>query len=53
MFQIGLSKFPEVELARDVFLIGCYNGQRISDFNNLSKNDIVVKNYVQYFKKKY
>jgi len=50
MFDKDLAKFPEVELARDVFLIGCYTGQRISDYNNLSKNDIVEINGVQFFK---
>jgi integrase len=50
MFHKDLSKHPEVELARDVFLIGCYTGQRISDYNNLSKNDIVEIDGVQYFK---
>lgn len=50
MFHKDLAKFPEVELARDVFLIGCYTGQRISDYNNLSENDIVELDGVQYFK---
>jgi integrase len=50
MFDKDLSKYPEVELARDVFLIGCYTGQRISDYNNLSENDIVEIDGVQYFK---
>jgi integrase len=50
MFNKDLSKYPEVELARDVFLIGCYTGQRISDYNNLSENDIVEIKGVQYFK---
>ncbi|ARV07578.1 hypothetical protein BTO04_13150 [Polaribacter sp. SA4-10] len=50
MLDKDLSKYPEVELARDVFLIGCYTGQRISDYNNLSENDIVEIDNVQYFK---
>lgn len=50
MFDKDLSKYPEVELARDVFLIGCYTGQRISDYNSLSENDIVVIDGIQYFK---
>ena len=50
MLEKDLSKYPEVELARDVFLIGCYTGQRISDYNNLSENDIVEIDGVQYFK---
>ena len=50
MFDKDLSKYPELELARDVFLIGCYTGQRISDYNSLSENDIVVIDGIQYFK---
>jgi len=45
-----LSKYPELEHARDVFLMGCYTGQRISDYNGLTKDDIVTINGVQYFK---
>lgn len=45
-----LSKYPEIEHARDVFLIGCYTGQRISDYNKFSKEDIVLVDGVQYFK---
>jgi integrase len=50
MFDKDLSKYPKVELARDVFLIGCYTGQRISDYNNLSENDIVTIDGIKYFK---
>lgn len=50
MLDKDLSKYPEVELARDVFLIGCYTGQRISDYNNLSENDIIEIDGIQFFK---
>ena len=36
--------------ARDVFLFGCYTGQRISDYNGLKNEDIVNIDGVQYFK---
>lgn len=49
MFDKDLSKFPEVELARDVFLMGCYTGQRISDYNGLSENDIIEIDGYKYF----
>jgi integrase len=49
MFEKDLSKFPELEHARDVFLMGCYTGQRISDYNGLKEEDIVVINGVQFF----
>ncbi|GAB5398961.1 MAG: site-specific integrase [Aureisphaera sp.] len=33
---------PEIELARDIFLIGCYTGQRVSDYNGLTDSNIDV-----------
>ncbi len=45
-----LSKYPELQLARDIFLIGCYTGQRISDYNGLTKESIKRINGVDYFK---
>ncbi len=50
MFDENLSDNRTMELARDIFLIGCYIGQRVSDYNGLTKNDMVLKNGVQYFK---
>jgi integrase len=50
MHNKDLSKTPHLEHARDVFLIGAYTGQRVSDYNNLTKDDIVTKDDVQYFK---
>lgn len=50
MLNKDLSKYPELELARDIFLIGCYTGQRISDYNGLTKESIKRINGVDYFK---
>lgn len=50
MFDENLSDNRTMELARDIFLIGCYIGQRVSDYNGLTKNDIVLKSGIQYFK---
>lgn len=33
---------PRIELARDIFLIGCYTGQRVSDYNGLTDHNIEV-----------
>lgn len=41
MFELDLSKYPEHQTARDIFIIGCETGQRISDYNELSKCQIV------------
>lgn len=50
MHNKDLSKYPELEHARDVFLIGCYTGQRISDYNGLKSEDIVSINGYDCFK---
>lgn len=49
MFKKDLSKYKELELARDVFLMGCYTGQRVSDYNGLSKDSIKKIDDVYYF----
>ncbi|CAA0248773.1 Phage integrase family protein [Tenacibaculum maritimum] len=36
------SKRSKLELARDIFLIGCYTGQRVSDYNGLTNENIEV-----------
>ena len=40
MLAVDLSDKKHYELARDVFLIGCYTSQRISDYNGIDKNCI-------------
>lgn len=32
------------EQVRDIFLLGCYTGQRISDYSNISQSDIITLN---------
>ena len=49
MYEKDLSKYKELELARDVFLMGCYTGQRVSDYNGLSKDSIKKIDNVYYF----
>ncbi|MFV8327633.1 phage integrase SAM-like domain-containing protein [Flavobacterium sp. ZS1P14] len=49
MLELGLSDKKHYELARDVFLIGCYTGQRISDYNGLTKSSIKTINGREYF----
>lgn len=36
------SNRPRIQLARDIFLIGCYTGQRVSDYNGLTNENIEV-----------
>jgi len=50
MLKLDLSKFPHYELARDIFIIGCEIGQRISDYKDLNKHEIVVHNDEEFIK---
>jgi integrase len=49
MFELDLSDKKHYELARDIFLIGCYTGQRISDYNGLTKESIKSINGRDFF----
>ncbi|GEC78981.1 site-specific integrase [Flavobacterium aquatile] len=49
MLELDLSEKKHYELARDIFLIGCYTGQRISDYNGLTKSSIKTINGKEYF----
>ena len=40
LYKKDLSKNKKWELARDIFLIGYYSGQRISDYNGIRKDQI-------------
>jgi integrase len=40
LYKLNLSDIPEWEKARDIFLIGYYTGQRVSDYNGLTKKNI-------------
>ena len=38
---VDLKEMPQgYQIARDIFLVGCWTAQRISDYNNISKDDI-------------
>ncbi|WP_172827429.1 site-specific integrase [Formosa sp. Hel1_31_208] len=55
MFELDLSKYPEHEKARDIFILGCETGQRISDYNNFSNCQIIKEDdgeYIQVVQKK-
>jgi len=40
MYQLDLSDLPHFDLARDVFLIGCYTAQRYSDYSKIRKENV-------------
>jgi len=42
LVEKDFSNRPNLELARDIFLIGCYTGQRVSDYNGLTDGNIEV-----------
>jgi len=43
LFKLDLSAAKHLEVARDVFLCGCYTAQRYSDYSRISKE--MIKNY--------
>ncbi len=47
--KINYSKNEYRDRARDLFLIGAYTGLRVSDFNKLSKKNIVTKHKTTFF----
>jgi integrase len=49
MYKLDLSNSKHLELARDIFLIGYYTGQRISDYNGLNPKSIKKINGDYYF----
>ncbi|MEO0058586.1 MAG: hypothetical protein RLZZ312_233 [Bacteroidota bacterium] len=49
MLALDLSAKKHYELARDVFLIGCFTGQRVSDYNGLTAMAIKKINGDDYF----
>ena len=52
LFEFDFSKYPELEESRDIFIIGCEIGQRVSDFNNLDNAEIIQMDEKSYFKLK-
>ncbi|WP_111682193.1 site-specific integrase [Winogradskyella tangerina] len=40
IYDVDLSKTKDWELARDIFLVGYYTGQRVSDYNPIVQNQI-------------
>jgi site-specific recombinase XerD len=49
MWELDLTNDPTKERARDLFLIGCYTGLRVSDYNNLKTSSIRETNGVKMF----
>ena len=49
MLSLDLSDKKHYELVRDVFLISCYTGQRVSNYNGLTKLSIKPINGREYF----
>lgn len=49
MWELDLSNDPIKERARDLFLIGCFTGLRVSDYNNLKPSNIKEVNGVKMF----
>lgn len=50
MADYDFSGYANWGKARDKFLIGCYTGQRVSDYNGLTKTNFYLKDGVQFFR---
>ena len=37
-----------LEIIRDVFLIGCYTGLRVSDYNSITSDNIIERNGIKF-----
>lgn len=40
--NVDLTEKPHLDLYRDIFLIGCYTAQRISDYNRINPHNIIT-----------
>lgn len=50
IINLDLKKHPELDRARDIFIIGCLTGQRVSDYNRLTKDNIISLDGTLFFK---
>jgi hypothetical protein len=50
MLKLDLSYNKKMELARDKFLMGCYTGQRVSDYNEITSDNIVKNDNFECFR---
>lgn len=50
IINLDLKKHPELDRARNIFIIGCLTGQRVSDYNRLTKDNIVSLEGTLFFK---
>lgn len=48
LFELDLKEKPNWDLARDVFLVGCYTAQRFSDYSRIRKENIKKLNGANY-----
>jgi hypothetical protein len=48
--KLDLSYDKRMELARDKFLMGCYTGQRVSDYNGITSDNIIDINRLECFR---
>jgi len=46
---LDLSKHPKLDCARDIFIIGCFTGQRVSDYNGLTSENIFTNDGLDFF----
>ncbi|MCK4676756.1 MAG: tyrosine-type recombinase/integrase [Bacteroidales bacterium] len=42
IFNLDLSSLPQLDLARDIFLVGCYTARRFSDYSRIKSSNITT-----------
>jgi len=48
LYNLDLSNNIKLDIARDVFLVGCYTAQRFSDYSIINENNIKEYNNIKY-----
>lgn len=48
IYKLDLSNNKGVEIIRDLFLIGCYTGLRVSDYTSINSDNITVRNGIKF-----
>jgi len=52
IYNLDLSNNKQLEIVRDVFLVGCYTAQRFSDYSKIYKNNIKDNRFIELFQVK-
>lgn len=48
LYNLNLETLKGLDLIRDLFLIGCYTGLRVSDYNSITSDNLIERNGVKF-----